>query len=592
MALNRILAVDDSAAMRETLGILLGGDYEIRVATFEEYCARTGGERDPWSLVILGASEAFPAALEPVSSETPVLWLVDRPEVGPRWGLDSETVLPRRFSPFELRRRVEELLSRPRRPPTPDRARSRIEPPFLSPETARLAQQMSTHDLPLFVYGEPGVGTRGVASALHAVRGGGPFLAVRAPTFHTHPLGVEPARHATLFLDRVDQLGDEGQQRLLDLLQPNGILLAASGARLRLVAAAENDLSVALERGDLSRELYHRLTVLVMRLPPLRERPQDIPHLAEALIREVSPSLGLANAKLTPGALARLSRYLWFGNLAELEAVLTRTLSIARKSVIEANDLLFDSMPVRVSDTAAAPSATVPGTETLTVQALDMIANELAHELKNPMATIKTFAQHLGRVLRNGGDEKEAARLTGEAVDRMDHVVENLLQFTRFGSPDAQRVSLASVVASALEDCERRFGAPPGSVEREPAPAPAVVVDLAQVSYALANLLRTLTRGFGPSEGIRIGHPEPGSIVLTARGREVSSRLSRMLPAAEDGEAALPLGVALATALVERNGGSLRYEPHQPTTVTVRLPVAQPEEVKVPRHGATTRSSR
>lgn len=591
MAPNRILVVDDSAAMRETLGILLGGDFEVRVASPEEYAARELREENSWNLVILGNSGALPLPLPPSRPEVPVLWLVDRPESGQRRDLPLGEVLPRRFSPFELRRKVAELLSTARRPAPTERMRSRLEPPFVPPVAARLIQRASTHDLPLLMYGEPGVGKRSIASALNALRGG-PFLPVRGPAFHGHPLAVDDARQATLFLDRVDQLAEEGQQRLLDLMQPGGVVVAG-GARLRIVAAAEKDLSLALERGEFLRELYHRLTVLIARLPPLRERTQDIPDLVQLLVREIAPTLGLGEVKLTAGAVTRLQRYLWFGNVAELEAVLARTLSIAPKSLIDADDLLFDTTPLAPGNPAAAVPST-PRREALTRYALDLVANELAHELKNPMVTIKTFAQHQ-RKARLSGDEQELARLTGEAIDQIDQVVENLLEFTRFGPPDVGRFALANVLSSAVDGLEQRFGAATAAIEPEPAPACTVAVDLDQVSFAIANLLRTLTRGLAAGDVVRIRHRTPGTIVVSvARGGEdVSSRLTRLLPKQEDAETATPLGIAIADALIERNGGTLRYEPRgRPPSATIQLRIANSGEVGVAENGTTARTGR
>jgi K+-sensing histidine kinase KdpD len=183
--------------------------------------------------------------------------------------------------------------------------------------------------------------------------------------------------------------------------------------------------------------------------------------------------------------------------------------------------------------------------------------------------------------------------LTGEAVDQIDQVLENLLQFTRFGAPDEQRVSVESIVSAAFADLQERFGVPTTSIERETAPNAFVLGDLGQLAYALANLLYTLTRDRATQEVIRIRYPQPGSIVIAAaRLREdISSRLSRMLSDGEPAESGVPLGVALASAIIERNGGALRYEPNErPATATVELRVVDAEDARGVANGTSTRS--
>jgi nitrogen-specific signal transduction histidine kinase len=458
------------------------------------------------------------------------------------------------------------------------------------------------HDLPLCLFGEPGVGKRSVARSLHALRGGGPFLAVRGEGFFAHPLVVEPARNATLFVDRVDAMGDDGQQRLLGILEPNGI----EPLRLRVVAAAENDLAPLVEDGRFSRELYHRLTVLAALLPPLRERAAEVPALVQSLGRELCQWLGVGAVQFSPAALQRLSSYLWFGNLAELEAVLARTLSLNRRPLIDAEDLLFESSSTArlpASDplpalTSHAPSVTVapapqPRRQDLAPEVLDLIINELAHEFKNPMATIKTSAQLLRRFLQDGANEEEVARLTGEAVDQMDYLLENLVQFTHFGTPVLQNVRLGESLAEAIAHVDSLPGAAPGRIECRALPPLAVRADREQLVYAFSNLLRTLLRSVPPRQLVLVHHREPADIVilLPPGSDPLRGQLAELLSPGTTGEPPLPLGIAIARALIERNGGSIAFEPaHEPTTITVRLSRAPGDDITLGANGQSARS--
>jgi signal transduction histidine kinase len=316
------------------------------------------------------------------------------------------------------------------------------------------------------------------------------------------------------------------------------------------------------------------------------------------LAKEIGHWLGLSSVGFTAAALERLSNYMWFGNLAELEAVLTRTLSIHRHRVIDAKDLLFDggrpspralpTPPERHTASPSRPSAPLP------VETLDLIINELAHEFKNPMVTVKTFAQHLRRLLQEGGDDAQMARLTGEAVDRMNSVLENLQRFTRFGTPHPEPIPLGAILSAALDELAESplHG---GRIEHESLPPLPVTVDGAQAVYALINLLHALTRELLPHEVVSVRYREPASIeVNLPRPFEApEGALGGMLDSTSESAMALPLGIAIARALIERNGGSLVLEPEpKPTTAIVRFPVEQAKEANLGGNGKSTRSDR
>jgi signal transduction histidine kinase len=410
---------------------------------------------------------------------------------------------------------------------------------------------------------------------------------------------VQAARHATLFIHRVEETTEEGQQLLLGRMRPNGTVQGDDGADFRLICSAETDLAEVQERGAFFPELYYRLTVLSVHFPPLRERVEDIPKLASLIAKEVGHWLGLTSVSFTGAAMERLSNYMWFGNLAELEAVLTRTLSTHRHRVIDAKDLLFESG--RASARTAAPprhnpaaSSDLKRSPSLAGHTLDLIINELAHEFKNPMVTLKTFAQQLRSLLREGGDEAQMARLTGEAVDRMDSVLENLLQFTRFGAPSPEPTPLGAVVSAALDELAES-SAQGGRIEHEALPPVPVNVDSAQAGYALINLLHALTRGLLPHEVVSVRYREPASveIKLPRPFEPPESALGGMLDSTNESGVSLPLGIAIARALIERNGGSLVLEPEpKPTTAVVRFPADQAKDENLGGNGKSTRSSR
>jgi DNA-binding NtrC family response regulator/tetratricopeptide (TPR) repeat protein len=217
--------------------------------------------------------------------------------------------------------------------------------PAMAPVLESL-QRAAAFGFPVLLSGEPGVGKEACARALHAASGRArkewmPFnCANLTATLATsqlfgHRRGsftgaerdhvglVEAARDSTLFMDEVGELPLEVQPHLLRFLQDGSFLpLGETRSRVsnaRVVAATNRDLERAVSDGRFREDLFHRLNVLPIRIPPLRERPEDVPLLFEHFLREAAQAEGLAPPGADPAALARLAAYSWPGNVRELQ---------------------------------------------------------------------------------------------------------------------------------------------------------------------------------------------------------------------------------------------------------------------------------
>jgi len=603
VALRRVLIVDDSPAIRETVSVILARDYDVEAVAAADFRGPEAAHPRRADLLIIGAGDSATLAGTPhPPPDVPVLWLLPE-RLSPPVGIDIPRgrALTRSFVPHELRACVRQLLSGAVEPVLAGsvalQGRSRVEPPYLSPEAADVARAAVGTRLPVLVWGGPGTGRSTLARTIHVLSGGGSFIAIDAPTFAARPITAHDAAPGTLFIDRVEQLDAEGQQRLLASLEPNGTVATGSGPSLRLIAGAERDLEEALGQNGFSSELFYRIMVLAIRLVPLRERPHDIPDLVRLISAQLAQSLGLPAVSFSPGALQRLANYLWFGDLIELEAVLARTIVLARKEVIDADDLLFEAArPSPVSAPVSGPQSPPARLEREAAgQTLELVINELAHELKNPMVTIKTFAQHLRRLVYNGEEEEQVARLTGEAVDQIDQVLENLLQFTRFDAPTREPVALPAVLGPAVAALAQVLKPRSRRVDYRPPPPVTVLVDRTQITYALTNLLRGLARGLGETGRIIVGHEDPASVQIELpSGFDPSDgRLFTFLTGTDEARPPLPLPTVIAKSIIERNGGALAFRPDgHPPTVTVHLPVADQEEIVLASDGKASRPHR
>jgi DNA-binding NtrC family response regulator len=203
---------------------------------------------------------------------------------------------------------------------------------------------------PLFLAGEPGSGRRGLAAAVHRAgpRAHGPFVAEDLATIPAAlreselfgagdtPGLLAAAAGGTLYLAGVEHLPGPAQARLLEHLDGSGTGAEAL-APARIIAAAATDLDQSVRRGRFRRDLADRLTTLVLAVPPLRDRPEDIPLIAVHLLRRRAAALGETTPELDPDALDALKRHTWAGNVRELDEELAR--AGAGRAVITPEDL-------------------------------------------------------------------------------------------------------------------------------------------------------------------------------------------------------------------------------------------------------------
>ena len=150
---------------------------------------------------------------------------------------------------------------------------------------------------------------------------------------------VRAAEGGTLFLDEIGELTTEVQAKLLRLLQENEIRPIGATqpikVHVRILAATNRDLPAAVAEGTFRQDLYYRLNVIRIRIPPLRERRSDIPLLADRFLKEYA----VHEVSLSDDVLARLMRHPWPGNVRELENVIRAMVALRSNPMIEINDL-------------------------------------------------------------------------------------------------------------------------------------------------------------------------------------------------------------------------------------------------------------
>jgi DNA-binding NtrC family response regulator len=296
----------------------------------------------------------------------------------------------------------------------------------------------------VLIIGESGTGKELVANALHRAspRREERFLAINCGAIPSdileselfgHERGAftgavarkigkfELAHKGTLFLDEISELYPELQVKLLRVLEERRIMRVGGSdlfeVDFRLIAATNRDLEREIESGKFREDLYYRLKVVTLRIPPLRERPADIPLLLEHYLAQLSQEHGKTNRRLSSEALAILQAYPWPGNVRELKNLLESLVIFAPGEVIQARELplevrqaaaargeiVFAPDPPQGSDEpddvqeAAAPSSAFDGSSSAGTKTMDEIERE---------AILSTLE-------RTGGRRAEAAQSLG-----------------------------------------------------------------------------------------------------------------------------------------------------------------------------------
>ncbi|HEY3234193.1 MAG TPA: sigma-54 dependent transcriptional regulator [Polyangiaceae bacterium] len=331
-----------------------------------------------------------------------------------------------------------------------------------------LIQRIAPMRTTVLITGESGTGKERVAHAIHnrSERRDKPFLVINCGALPEALMESELFGHekgaftgaaskniglfrqadgGTLLLDEVGELPVSLQVKLLRVLQERVVRPVGSTQEtpvdVRLLAATNRDVEAAVATGKFRQDLYYRLNVIRIVLPPLRDRREDVPLLAERFMRRFSDELGKNVVGFTPDALRALQRYAFPGNVRELENVMERAVALAGSRVIGLGDL-----PTEVSGAAGSPAPTLLDLPQDGC-ALDDVMNEVERRF---------LVEALGRT---GGVRKRAARLLGVSFRSLRYRLE------KHGlDPDAQRTEASpgdeADDSDDLEESEERTATP------------------------------------------------------------------------------------------------------------------------------------
>jgi DNA-binding NtrC family response regulator len=434
---GRILIVDDDQTILEGLEALLSNEWEVRTAATGREGITAFAEASP-DVVLLDVQLPDSSGIDLLhqfkmySETTPVIMMsgglgnLDR--VIESMKLGAETFLQK---PFEydtlvltiqqatrMAAKERELFALRR---TDNRELERL--PGISPSITQL-NEILTHiarvPSPVLIDGESGTGKGIMARLIHnrSPRARATFVDLNCAglskelleselfghergaftnAMNTKPGLLEIAGDGTLFLDEIGEMELTVQSRLLKALEEKRFR-RVGGVRdlrsdFRLIAATNRDLVGEVASGRFRNDLYYRLNVVRLRMPPLRERLEDLPLLVGEILRPLSKEMGRAQAKMSPRAMKKLESYPWPGNVRELRNVLERALLTLHGDEIRTEDLTIDSSATGAI--TAAKSGALPAEE-WEIQPLDAVIEQyVAASVKAAGGNMRKAARQL-----------------------------------------------------------------------------------------------------------------------------------------------------------------------------------------------------
>lgn len=392
MTRPRVLIVDDETAILDTLRILLKReDYEIFTASSGQQGLEAIAEIRPDFVLSdirmpgVGGLEILKAAHE-VDANIPVILMTAQASlqsaiqavnqgafhyIQKPFSNDELLVICRRAVESRQLKRENQALKKEisRRDASETSRPTGRSPSFL--EVLKLAETVSPTDSTVLITGASGTGKEVLARYIHGLsdRSGGPFISINCGALPENLLESElfghvkgsftgavrdkhglfvAAESGTFFLDEVGEMTPATQVKLLRVLQEREVVPVGSTETtpvdVRIVAATNRDLEDEIRRGSFRGDLYYRLNVITLHLPPLNERREDIPLLADHFLNRFATRRERSPARLSPEALAALQAYDWPGNVRELENALERAAVLS-----ENGDIQVGALPARVT---------------------------------------------------------------------------------------------------------------------------------------------------------------------------------------------------------------------------------------------------
>jgi nitrogen-specific signal transduction histidine kinase len=509
--------------------------------------------------------------------------------------------------------------------------------PILTPQIATLTQKAAYNNIPLLIQGEQGTGKELIAKLIHhlgdwkeyrfhkincQILTEETFTALLSRLFKELRDGASPS---TLYLREVGYLGQENQQTLVELIE-EGFFQDGDEKKffknMRFISSSSEDLREKVSQGRFSQDLYYRLSTLLIRVPPLRERVNEIPEIAQYVLTEHCKKMKIKKVGFSHNVLMLLQSYWWPGNLRELEYVIIRSAVFSEGDRLMEKDLFFETDVEKNSFLSFLKKAE---TKPLSFEKKNFIHKqdnhfssfffiELVHRIKNPLVSIKTFTQ----LLREKFDDEEFReyfyRIVTEDIEKIDSLLNGLLNYIKINTP----IEKANTVHFILEDVLKRYEDKLEDkkirvFKKFEKDLPETVVHEEQLRYILNSILQyalpsippqgsigfltkslSVQKGMGEDQNLvqKDGRFIQIMIVFTGFKKPVEKFDTILGVPTLQQEEAIELELRLIKDMIQKNRGAMNFEVNEKrprTLISLRFPIERRKVIYYPPTNAEKR---
>jgi len=492
--------------------------------------------------------------------------------------------------------------------------------PIIPVEIVTLIQKTAHSNIPILIRGEQGTEKELIAKIIHYA---GDWKYYRFYKIDCKLLTPQTFRDqlshivkeinygaipATLYLKEVGYLGQVDQQSLLELIE-DGVFQNGTEKKaiknIRFISSSSENVKEKVAQGKFSEDLYHRLNTVILPIPPLRQRSEEISTIAQHILTGCSKKMKIKTAGISDNVLMLLENYWWPGNLRELENMIIRSAIFAEGETITEKDLFFDTENEKNSfisflkKSEMKPSADHKKnhSEDPDTCSLSLFFIELVHRIKNPLVSIKTFTQLLREKFGDVEFREYFYRIVTEDIERIDAVLNGLLNYIKINTPLEKTNTVHFILEDVLKRHEVQLEDKKIRIFRKfEKDLPETVVHDEHLRYIFNSLLQYAIPSIPPNGSIGFltkslyvqRQTDDDKAVLQADGRYIEvlivfsgykkpvEQLETVLgiPASRQ-EEPIELEMRLVKEIIEKNRGMIKFEmnPKKPRTlISLKFP--------------------
>lgn len=510
---QRILIIDAAAVYRESLRIVLKDNYSVSVNPLEGDIEKLIDDNQA-EIVIIGSDKSFDKAITDFRNISNILKHKSLILIFPE---KYETLLPyvslnrMRFLP----RKAESVLA------VADVVSALVEETAISKSFPAVAENKKMDDeiwidmfpfirtfnkeyflesakttLPLFFRAENGMRGEDVAKMIHHYSPMDRFPFAKLSGYDADDKGIYPYIKdglfekdcicGTLFIENIDALSRKLKQDIVTLINGvNNSKLFGKEIRninVRIIASAFCGLKKLLEKKNISEELYYRFSAGDFYLCPLREKSEEIPGIVKKLSSFFSYKYSMPDKKFSSSAVDLMQKYIWPANIDELISVIQRSMLFSKSDIIDENGVMFMPVKSEYSLTSVkkgngygvnAVDENYEGEKkgdsekSMKADLSPSILINLAHEIKNPLVGIKTFASLLPEKYDDFEFRNDFFQIVNSDVDKIDFLIERIMQYENINNGIAEPISVKDIVNEIIEEKKEIFNEKKLSVKTE-----------------------------------------------------------------------------------------------------------------------------